>query len=166
MFQSTTEEIRNIEIELERLTLVNNEYEKDYQREKQILLFNMYEKQYLLDTKTMYHTNQQELINNIKIECQNLESIVKMYKHRIESNSQHINSLNDGANVMKEHIIKITDDVQIVREKIDSLDTNRKVAIGRNYDLRNKYITLLFGFTMELYSSFPPTKQKPIHIIK
>ena len=66
-----------------------------------------------------------------------------MYKHRIESNSQHINSLNDGANVMKEHIIKITDDVQIVREKIDSLDTNRKVAKGRNYDLRNKYITLL-----------------------
>ena len=58
--------------------------------------------------------------------------MVKMYKHRIESNSQHINSLSDGANVMEEHIIKITDDVQIVREKIDSLDTNRKVAIGRN----------------------------------
>lgn len=35
----------------------------------------------------MCHNNQQELINNIKIECENLQSVVKMYNNRIDSNN-------------------------------------------------------------------------------
>ena len=147
--QSNIEKIRNIEAELERLQLLNTEYSKDYQRERKKLAFNLYEKQYLLDTKTMYHNNQQELINNIKIECQNLQSVVKMYTNRIDSNNDHIQSLTHGADIMKEHISNMKEEVQRICENMDILEDNRKSAMTRYYEMRNKYISLLKEVTAQ-----------------
>ena len=141
--QGNNDKIKNIEAELERLKIINTEYDRDYQREKKKLAFNLYEKQYLLDTKTMYYNNQQELINNIKIECQNLQSVVKMYTNRIDSNNDHIQSLTHGANIMKEHIANMREEVQRICDNMDILETNRKSAMTRNYEMRNKYISLL-----------------------
>ena len=141
--QGNNEKIKNIETELERLQLINTEYDRDYQREKKKLTFNLYEKQYLLDTKTMYHNNQRELINNIKIECENLQSVVKMYNNRIDSNNVHILSLTHGADIMKEHISNMKEEAQRICENMDILEDNRKSAMTRNYEMRNKYISLL-----------------------
>ena len=49
--EQIAENINNIRQEIARLEELNNKYEKDFQHERKILFFNLYEKQYLLDTK-------------------------------------------------------------------------------------------------------------------
>ena len=48
------EQLQNYKYEVTNLTEVNDRYRRDYEHEKHILFFNLYEKQYLLQTKHAY----------------------------------------------------------------------------------------------------------------
>ena len=122
---------------------INDRYESDYQHEKRLLMFNLFEKQYILQTKTAYWEAQNDLITNIKTENQNLQSIIGMYTARFEGNDVHIQKLTDGTKIMETYISSLKDDLKKVCDSIEFLDTNRQQTSNFNNNLRTKYISLL-----------------------
>ena len=135
--------LNSIKKEINRLEEVNKKYESDYFHERKMLLFSVYEQQYLLDTKTNYWKNQQKLISAMNTENSNIMATINMYNNRIKVNNEHILSLDEGAKTMEIYSRKLREDITAIINKIDVLDNNRKEAVKHNSELRIKYLNLL-----------------------
>ena len=120
------EHIDKLKKEISRLTEVNERYEDDYQKEKKILMFNLYEKQYLLQTKTAYLESQSDLISNISAENQNLQNIIRTYTMRMDGNNTYIQKLIDGTKNMQTHVNTLREDAKKICDSMEFLDSKRQ----------------------------------------
>ena len=133
----------SIKKEINRLEDANKRYENDYFHERKMLLFSVYEQQFLLDTKTNYWRSQEKLISAIKAENSNIIATINMYNNRIKVNNEHVFTLEEGAKSMETYSHKLKEDIAATIKKIDNLDNYRKDAVKNNTELRIKYLGLL-----------------------
>ena len=80
------EQIEKYKNQINNLTQVSDKYRQDYQQEKNILLFSLYEKQYTLHTKMVHLKSQKEITENLTKENENLQNIIRMYSVRFYMN--------------------------------------------------------------------------------
>ena len=73
--ESFTNSIRR---EINRLENVNKKADDEYSHQRKILLFNLFEKQYLMSTRVTYFNSQQHLVATIKGEISNVNQIIDM----------------------------------------------------------------------------------------
>ena len=133
----------SVKSEINRLEDVNKRYENDYCHQRKMMLFNLYEQQYLLETKTNYLSNQQKLISAINAENTNIMATISMYNNRIKMNNEHILTLDEGTKNMELYSQKLRDEITASIKKIENLDNNRRDAVRNNSELRIKYLNLL-----------------------
>ena len=141
--QSGNEYTDSIKKEVKRLEDINKRYEEDYIQERKIMLFNLFEKQYLLTTKSNYYNQQSNLIAAIRNEQRNIETVFQTYQERLDSNASQLHSINEGAASMEKYFTTIKQEIKKLSEEIDMLDNNRREAANSNANLRIKYLNLL-----------------------
>jgi len=134
---------RPIKKEINRLEEINKRYENDYLHERKMLLFVVYEYQYLAETKTNYLNMQHKLMSTINAENSNIIATINMYNNRIKENNDHIITLDQGIKNMEIYISKIRDEIAGFMRRIDTMDHNRQETMKHNTDLRLKYMQLL-----------------------
>ena len=103
----------SIRKEINRLEKVSIQYEDDYQHQRKLYLFNLFEKQYLLNTKVCYYNSQQELMACLQKENETISSFIQMYQVRMENNLAQLKSINEGAKTMEEYFLKLKDEVKL-----------------------------------------------------
>ena len=106
-------------------------------------MFNLYEKQYLLQTKTAYLESQSDLISNISAENQNLQNIIRTYTMRMDGNNTYIQKLIDGTKNMQTHVNTLREDAKKICDSMELLDSKRQEIATYNTNLRIKHINLL-----------------------
>ena len=106
-------------------------------------MFNLYEKQYLLQTKTAYLESQSDLVSNISAENQNLQNIIRTYTMRLDGNNTYMQKLIDGTRNMETHVNTLKEDAKKICDSMEFLDAKRQEIATYNTNLRIKHINLL-----------------------
>ena len=132
-----------IKKEINRLEEINKQYENEYLHERKMLLFVVYEYQYLAEAKTNYLNMQHKLMSTINAENSNLVATINMYNNRIKENNDHIITLDQGIKNMEIYISKVREEVAGLMRRIDAMDNHRQETMKHNTDLRLKYMQLL-----------------------